>query len=139
MKKILLILVIVIMAIAFFAFKNPKEAVAPSELKTITVNNKTIAVEIADTPSERRLGLSGRESLKLNTGLLFIFDTPDYHSFWMKDMNFPIDIFWLDENYQIVDSWLDADPASFPKSVAPKTKAKYVLETNVGEIITPQN
>lgn len=135
MKKILLILVVIVIAIGFFKIKKPEEKIDSLKSPTLTINNKTIAVEIADTTAKRRLGLSGRESLAPGTGLLFVFDEPDYHSFWMKEMNFPIDIFWLDENHQIVDSWLNAPPDSFPEARTSKVPAKYVLETNPGELL----
>ncbi len=135
MKKWLLAIVLtVIVLIAFLTF--PKSAASPHNptTNTIIVAGKTITIELADTPAERQKGLSGRQALPAGHGLLFVFDTPGYHSFWMKDMNFPIDIFWLDENYQIVDSWLNALPESYPEARSSKVPAKYVLETNVGEI-----
>ena len=132
MKKWLILILIMLMIIGCFLLWPTKTA--SINTKTITINNQKIIVEIADTPAKRERGLSGRESLPPNTGLLFVFDEPGQYGFWMKDMLFPIDILWLDENFQIVGSWLNADPTSYPKSVTPKVKAKYVLETNLGEI-----
>ena len=37
-----------------------------------------------------------------NEGMLFFLDDPRKASFWMKNMHFPIDIIWLDENLTIV-------------------------------------
>ncbi len=54
-----------------------------------------ITIEIADTESARVEGLSGRSALSENAGMLFVFDVADYHTFWMKDMQFPIDIIWI--------------------------------------------
>ena len=51
-----------------------------------------IKVELAITPEARAQGLSGRPSLSENEGVLFVFDKPDKYSFWMKNMNFPLDI-----------------------------------------------
>ena len=133
MKKLSLILLLII-AIGLFIFLKQKSTIKPPGLRTITVNNQPVAVEIADTPTEQAKGLSGRASLPAGTGLLFIFDQPDYYSFWMKEMNFPIDILWLDDNFKIVDAWRNAEPASYPKTFTPKNKTRYVLETNPGEI-----
>ena len=46
----------------------------------------------------------------------------------MKDMGFPIDVFWLDENFRVV--WIKRDflPESFPEVALPEVKARYVLE-----------
>ncbi len=60
--------------------------------------NSVFSVEIADTEIERNLGLSGRESLAKGSGMLFVFDEPAVYGFWMKDMNFPIDIIWISGN-----------------------------------------
>lgn len=135
MKKWLLVLIILVAIVLTFLLRQNFQSTIP-ETKTVTVNNKTITVEIADAPAERRRGLSGRASLPTGTGLLFIFDKPGYHGFWMKEMNFPIDILWLDDDFKIVDSWLNAEPASYPKVFTPKIKTRYVLETNPGEIAT---
>lgn len=50
---------------------------------------------MADTEAERRQGLSGRRQLAEDEGLLFIFNRPGRHSFWMKGMNFPLDFIWI--------------------------------------------
>ena len=135
MKKWLLILIILGAIILTYLLRQNFQSAIP-EIKTVTVNNQIIAVEIADTPAERKQGLSGRASLPTGTGLLFIFNEQDYHSFWMKEMNFPIDILWLDDDFKIVDAWINAEPSSYPKTFIPKNKTRYVLETNPGEIAT---
>ncbi len=131
MKKTWLLLVLALGIILLLSLNSQSNS---QNQRTITVNGKTIAVEIADTPTERSLGLSGRDLLKPGHGLLFVFDESGYYNFWMKEMNFAIDIIWLDENLNIVDTKLSATPASYPEIFTPKNKAKYVLETNPGEI-----
>ena len=95
-------------------------------------DNLKIRIEVADTPEERVMGLSGRESLDENTGLLFIYGQPGIYGIWMKDMKFPIDVIWLDGNYLIADIAKDVQPDSFPKVFEPKVPAKYILEVNAG-------
>src|SRR4051812_48326835 len=63
----------------------------------VVVEGKIISIEVADTPEARERGPSGRESLPQGSGVLFVFDAPATYGFWMKDMRFPIDIVWLDE------------------------------------------
>ena len=91
-------------------------------------------IEIADSVRERELGLSGRNSIENNFGLLFVFESLGRHGFWMKDMNFPIDIIWLDQNFTIVGLQENADPSSYPQVFYPASPASYVLETKVGLI-----
>lgn len=93
-------------------------------------NPVSLKVEIADTPEERVKGLSGRESLDENAGLLFIYDEPGIYGIWMKEMKFPIDAIWLDGNYRVVDIARDVQPDSFPKVFEPSKPAKYILEVN---------
>jgi len=91
-----------------------------------------LKVEIVSTDEGKRQGLSGRISLASDQGMLFVFDRPQVHSFWMKDMHFPIDMIWLDENYRVVDVTHDAQPSSYPATFSPKIPAQYVLEVNAG-------
>ena len=111
---------------------------APPLTPTLTIGETKIAVEIADTDASRARGLSGRPSLAENTGLLFIFDRADYHSFWMKKMRFPIDIIWLDDNWRVVDLTENISPQDFPKTYPPRAPARYVLEINAGFIADHQ-
>src|SRR5947208_11440214 len=50
----------------------------------------------------RSRGLQGKEGLKKNEGMLFIFEQDGLHRFWMKDMKFPIDIIWIDHRGAII-------------------------------------
>ncbi len=101
---------------------------------TIILSGTRIDVEIADTPSARGQGLSGRSELKDGKAMLFMFDAPDYHGFWMKNMSFPIDIIWFNENRKIVDTVGFAKPeGEHPKKIyRPREKALYVLEVKAG-------
>ena len=92
-----------------------------------------ISIEIANTTISRAQGLSGRESLPVGSGLLFTFNSASTYGFWMKDMNFPIDILWFDSEKKLVDITRDISPDTFPETFYPDTPAMYVLETNVGE------
>ena len=60
----------------------------------ITIGKNVFTVEMATTTLEEARGLSFRTSLAEGTGMLFTFQ-PDIQNFWMKDMNFPIDIIWI--------------------------------------------
>jgi len=91
-----------------------------------------INVDIADTDSERTRGLSGREILGPKEGMLFVFDTSRIPHFWMKDMNFALDIIWINEQLEIVGFVENASPESFPKTFSPSLPVKYVLETGGG-------
>lgn len=99
----------------------------------ILIGDKSIEVEIARTNEERVRGLSGRESVEPNTGLLFVFDTPGRYGFWMKDMKFAIDIVWVDEGWEVVGIESMINPDSYPMTFYPPEDIRYVLELNSNE------
>ena len=107
-------------------------AVNFDNIKEIKIAGQSIKVELASTPLEQAQGLSGRESLKENEGMLFVFDQPGKYSFWMKDMNFAIDMIWLTEDGEVVYIKKDARPESYPETYGPDKDAKYVLEVASG-------
>jgi len=98
----------------------------------LIINDNKLLIDIADTAEKRTRGLSGRPNLGENEGLFFIFEVPGRFSFWMKDMNFPIDIIWIDAEFKVVDITKNAVPESFPKTFEPRTPVLYVLETIAG-------
>lgn len=129
MSKVIIIGLLAIL-IGFFVLPQTKIFTTP----TLTIGGAKIVVEIAETPGARAQGLSGRISLPEKTGLLFIFDHPGQPGFWMKEMNFPIDIIWLDDNWKVVDITVDARPENYPEIYLPRSPVHYVLEVNAGFI-----
>ena len=92
-----------------------------------------LSVEVADTPAERGRGLSGREMLPENSGMLFVFDTPGRYGFWMYGMKFPLDIIWIDEKLRVVYFVENAQPCvNICETYEPPADALYVLEVNAG-------
>lgn len=89
-------------------------------------------VEIAKTPGQLTKGLSGRPSLSPGSGLLMVFGSDGYHGIWMKDMNFPIDIIWLNADMSVVKVENNAQPADYPRVYAPNVPSRYVLEVPAG-------
>lgn len=91
-----------------------------------------IEAEVAATPRARSQGLSGRGSLASDAGMLFVFEQPGPHAFWMQGMRFPIDIIWIN-NGQVVDVALNVPvPDGQPPLYTPNQFATHVLEVNAG-------
>jgi len=138
--KLFYLLIIIIAGISLWSLagdrindgSNGKKPIVDQKSVVISVNDLKIQAEIADTPAKRELGLSGRTNLGPNEGLLFIFDQPGQYKFWMKDMDFPIDIIWLDENKKIVDITANLATSTYPNAYTSLLPAKYVLEVNAG-------
>ena len=111
---------------------------APSIANSMLVGDAEVEVKYANSKSERANGLSNVESLPENSGLLFIFEEPQTQpSFWMKDMNFPIDIIWISAD-KVVQIDYDVPPPepNTPDNeltvYSPKQPVDYVLEVNGG-------
>ena len=104
----------------------------------VQINDIEIPVEIVDTDDLRSLGLSGRDALPQDEGMLFVYEKPGLHSIWMKDMNFPIDIWWIgaeDSNagtLRIFDVEKNVSPETYPEIFEPSVQSLYVLEVNAG-------
>lgn len=96
----------------------------------------TLKVQVADTVKTRMQGLSGREQLASDEGMLFIFPFSGKHGFWMKDMNFDLDIIWTRENkiIGISENVKKPEASSFAslETVYPPEPADSVLEVNSG-------
>jgi uncharacterized membrane protein (UPF0127 family) len=71
----------------------------------------TLEVQVADTATERRIGLMGRESLEPYDGMAFVWDEPVEATFWMKDTRIPLSIAFWDDQGRII-SILDMDPCT---------------------------
>ena len=85
-------------------------------------------LEIADTPALREQGLSHRPSLDSNQGMLFEFREPAKQCFWMKDMQFSLDILWFDAEKKLIYQQQNVAPSSFPHNFCSSSPALYVVE-----------
>lgn len=91
----------------------------------ITLNH----VPLAETLSQQKQGLSGKENSK--NGMFFTFSHPQRVGFWMKDTSIPLSIGFFDNNGVLISI----------ENMEPKTKklyfsagnAKYALELPQGQ------
>jgi len=118
-------------------------SVAPPPAETgdalVRIGSAAYTVDLAVLPEERRQGLSGREYLAQDSGMLFVFEEERQLNFWMKDMRFPLDIIWIDAGCRLLEVAADvptpppdADDSEVPRAYSP-SPARYVLEVNAGE------
>ncbi len=132
MRKGFLVIIAIFLFLSgalFFSLNTHKDNIR------IGLNSGTcISAEIARTDSEKQLGLSYRETLGKNEGMLFTYESEEARAFWMKNMKIPIDIIWLDKDKDIVYIHENLQPcktASCPMYL-PDKKAMYALEVNAG-------
>jgi uncharacterized membrane protein (UPF0127 family) len=137
MKYFFIILIVLALGGGFYWLYYNQEQQTSIEENIIFIAGKEIKIEVADTEVKRMKGLSGRKSLPEDSGLLFVSEKEETNGIWMKDMNFPIDIAWLDSNKKILDIKTNVNPDTYPQIFYPekdgvKIKSSYVLETNAG-------
>ena len=101
---------------------------------TVFAGDGVFRTMIADTPTKRNTGLSGTTDLKQDEAMLLVFDSADYWGIWMKDMNYPIDVVWLNDQKQVVYIVKNMPPDSYPKQFLPDGPARYVLELPAGTV-----
>lgn len=87
--------------------------------------------EVADGPEERYTGLSDHESLGEDEGMLFVFENEDERSFVMRDMDFPLDIVFVDADGRITTVH-EAPTEDGSDLTSYRGEAKWVLEVNRG-------
>ncbi len=114
-----------------------QEGIEKKELPIVCITDFCFYVEIANTDQLRQKGLSLRESLSNDSGMLFVFEESGHFSFWMKDMLFSLDMIWIGQDGKIIYIEKDTLPCGFecPTISPPRTEeflSKYVLEVNAG-------
>jgi uncharacterized membrane protein (UPF0127 family) len=108
---------------------------APAVVPLTLPSGKVLQAEVMVNDEDRAMGLMFRPSLPLDRGMIFIFETADFHSIWMKNCKFPIDILWLDEAKKVVHVAESVPPCKAdPCPVySPMRRAWYVIELNAGQ------
>ena len=123
-------------AFGFYRATPPTDTTMATSTIAITIGTSTVQSEVEDTDASREQGLSGRQSLAPGTGMLFVFDTPGKYGFWMKDMNFAIDMLFADASGTIVTIAPNASPAGYhlnpPEVFYPAKEVQYILEVPAG-------
>lgn len=132
------IILAIFAGVVFFQFRakpNNKSISQKSPTSSISINGRTFKIEIAKTLDEQQVGLSERDSLPQDQGMLFVYDKPDFYNFWMKNMKFPLDIIFIRDNkvVSVAQSAFPPGPnVTNPPLIKPDGMINKVLEVNSG-------
>jgi uncharacterized membrane protein (UPF0127 family) len=119
--------------IIFFFFMATSWGYTSLPIVEIGVGDGTVVrAEVPTSSVDRARGLMDRDTLGDNEGMFFVFDTDDRYAFWMKDMNFPIDIIWLDSEMTVVDVETAQPCIENCPGYTPDSPARHVLEVPAG-------
>ena len=106
---------------------------------TVKIDDVVLEVQIADTDPRRIRGLMFQEELPFDQGMLFVFENSNKQSIWMLNMQFPLDIIWLDDDGKVVHIEKNVPPCktaletvTCPSYKGGGNNAKYILEVTAG-------
>ena len=91
----------------------------------------SLKVEVAALADERAKGLMFRETMGLQEGMLFIFQTGTEQSFWMKNTRIPLDIGYFSSVGELLELH-KAKPHDLSGVPSRSKDIKFVLELNAG-------
>ena len=129
------LIVLILLTVLSLNVKNLGSFNLLNKESTVTINNKVFKVEVARDQTTRATGLSGRESLDQEKAMLFLFEKPDYYSFWMKNMQFPLDIIFIKKDSIVTiinNAQAPKDNQNNLTLYHPTDPADKVLEINAG-------
>ena len=89
-------------------------------------------VEIVSDSKTMQQGLSGRSQMSDDHGMLFILDSTVEHFFWMKGMEFPIDILFFAEDKSLTAVLSKLMPCKECPTYKTPAHTVYALEINAG-------
>jgi len=98
MKKITLTLICILILFICQIKISDGETLKTNNSDFVFIKDKKIFLNIADTEEKKIKGLMYIDSISDNQGMVFIFKTPDYRTFWMKNMKIPLDIVFISNN-----------------------------------------
>ena len=70
--------------------EEPPAPGPPDDRLRATLDGVELLLEVADEPDERATGLMRRESVPPGTGMVFLYDEPVEHRFYMYDVPVPL-------------------------------------------------
>lgn len=119
------------------ASESPKDIhpARPRFRKTqIHLAQKTIEVEVAENPEQLAFGLMYVQSLKKDTGMIFIFDQEQTLAFWMKNTFVPLDVGYFNNEQKLIDvqTMKPAPNETSPRNYPSRKPARYALEMSAG-------
>ena len=131
MKKLLLILTL------FAPLLSGCHSAPPPATFLIRINGHSFHVELANTPQLLKQGLTGRQHLQPDHGMLFVFPSPTEATMWMKGCTIPLDVLFFDSNKRLINSHTMAIPSpNQPDHTLPTYSsdkpASYALELPAG-------
>jgi len=100
--------------------------------KPIKIGEVVVEASLARSITEQILGLSNTPYLPENVVKFFMFSVDSDHPIWMKDMNYALDVMWVNKSGEIVFIQKNVTPETFPEAFSSPVPARYVVEAAAG-------
>lgn len=131
-RVVVIFLIVLLLFVSCAVLKTPKK----TEEKSLACFKHGVCLElmISETEEELETGLSNYTTLEENTAMLFNFPKAGMVKVWTKDMNFPIDIIWLNGGGRVVHIEERVEPCTLPRCdiFEPVVNTKHLLELKAG-------
>jgi len=89
-------------------------------------------VEVATTDTERAVGLMFRRALPESRGMLFLYDTPQPATMWMRNTSIPLDMIFIAADGRVHRIEENTEPFSM-RTIPSGGEVIGVLELNAGQ------
>jgi uncharacterized membrane protein (UPF0127 family) len=103
---------------------------ATKNVVEFTLSGHKLKAELAATETERERGLMFRTALEDGNGMLFVFESDQRVSFWMKNTRLPLSVAYIAHDGTIKEIH-DMEPFSL-ESVPSSSSVRYALEVPRG-------
>lgn len=91
-----------------------------------------IKLKVASTPKSQEIGYQHLDQEPTDEeGILFVYPQETPAGFWMKNVNFPLDIMFFDSKKEMVHRET-MEPESYPRVYKCNTPIQYAIETKSG-------
>lgn len=122
---------VLLIFLSIFSEKN--QIASYEDTIKLRIGDTQIIAEIADSDEEIAGGLSGRSSLSSSSGMYFILGERRVAKFWMRNMNFPLDIIWIrNEKIVGIDKNAKVPTESGVPTYTSPGPITHVIEVNAG-------
>lgn len=131
-KTIIFIAFVAIAALVILAnyFFSELISTRGNPIKRVYIRDIPVKAEVVSDAEEIERGLAGRKNLPEGRGMLFEMPEDEIQRFWMRGMQFAIDIIWIGDG-RVTGCEKNIQPAD-PRIFTSPSGAGYVLEVPEG-------
>jgi uncharacterized membrane protein (UPF0127 family) len=100
------------------------------------IDGNSLKLKVASTPDSMMQGYSNSDAPKEGEGMIFVYSEPTLLYFWMKEVNFPLDIIFFDSAMNAIEYFTMEPCGSTKEEDLPKYQsskpARFAVEVPGG-------